>query len=412
MEIQVASYRHDCARALANIDLIATALVAAKAAPGHALCLCTAPARKLVIRTLGRRHFLAVWPHDGHNHHYACPFHRDEDLASKNNAGTEPAVKETTEGFDIATDFPLERELGHEKAPGSDRIRSPAGTGPNRVTRSRMGLLGILQHLWIEARLNQWGATWKRDWWRVTQELLPVMEQGSLGRRPMTEWLYLVPEFKASRKEAIEAAWQAFRSRLGPNEAAGGVRHGLLLGEAKHFETSAYGYKLSVRHFPAPLFLSAALRDKLATSYPRAFHRIGEEDGQRVICLCLVELTGKGNLNAIDASLMAASTQYIPVDSAYEAHLAQKLVEEKRSFSKPLRFSLEDSALPDFVLSDTNPPYVLEVFGMTHSAYLERKAQKLDGYRAEGKPVWVWNADRESQPPRLPEPSSFRGSPA
>lgn len=407
MEIQVAGHKHDCASALENIDSLASQLVRAKATPGHALCLCTAPSRKLVIRTVGKRHFLAVWPHDGHNHHYACPFHRDEEPAGSDGSGTEPAVKETSEGFDIATDFPLERVVGPERAPETDNKPMHPIPGVHRVKRTRMGLLGILHHMWVEARLNQWGALWKRDWWRVTQALLPVMEQGSLGRRAMTDWLYLVPEFRPTRREAIESAWMGFRNRLGPNEQDGGVRLGLLLGEAKAFEPSAFGYRLTVRHFASPLFMQADLREKLATAYPRAYHRTGEEDGQRVICLCLIELTAKGNLNVIDAALMASSAQYIPVDSSYEAHLAQKLYEEKRSFTKPLKLSHNDSTLPDFVLADTNPPYVLEVFGMTNSAYLERKAEKLEHYRKEGKPVWSWNADREKHPPRLPGPSPY-----
>jgi hypothetical protein len=409
MEIKVASHLHDCAAALDNIDSIAADLVDAKATPGHALCLCTAPARKLVIRTVGKRHFLAVWPHDGHNHHYACLFHRDEVSTSQDSAGAEPAIKETRDGFDIATDFPLQR-VNAPDDPTQERNHNPVSTQIPRPTRARMGLLGILHHLWAEARLNQWGALWKRDWWRVTQALLPVIEQGSLGKRHMVDWLYLVPEFRVNRKDAIEAAWQDFRSRLGTAEHVGDVRFGLLLGEAKLFEKSAYGYKMLLRHFPPSLFLSLALREKLSTSYPRAFHRIGDDDGQRVMCLCLVDLTPKGNLNLIDAALMATSAQYIPVDSSYEAQLAHKLVDERRSFSKPLKISHGDSALPDFVLSDTNPPFVLEVFGMTSTAYLERKAEKLERYRAEGKPVWSWNADQESRPPRLPAPGTFRST--
>lgn len=403
MEIQVARTRHDCIAALDCIDTIAADLVTAKTAPGHALCLCTAPPRKLVIRTVGKRHFLAVWPHDGHLHHYACPFHRDEVTSSEDGAGAEPAVKETSDGFDIATDFPLERVNALDNA--ADATRSKPDKAPaKRPTRARMGLLGILHHLWVEARLNHWSALGKRDWWRLTQALLPVLEQGSLGKRPMVDWLYLVPEFSFSRKNFIEAAWSGFRGRLDPPEHAGDVRFGLVLGEAKLFELSAYGYKLQLRHFPIPLFMSFALREKLATSYPRAFHRIGGDELQRVVCLCLVELTPRGNLNVIDSALMATSLHYIPVDSSYEAQLAHKLVEECRSFSKPLKMDKAESTLPDFVLSDTSPPYVLEVFGMTSAAYLERKAEKLDIYRKEAKPVWSWNVEHERRPPKLPPP--------
>ena len=102
---------------------------------------------------------------------------------------------------------------------------------------------------------------------------------------------------------------------------------------------------------------------------------------------------------------MATSPHYIPVDSSHEAVLAQKLVEENRCFAKPLKLLQTDSMLPDFVLTDTNPAFVLEVFGMSSSEYFERKAQKLEQYRAAEKPVWSWNVDSEKHPPRLPPPS-------
>lgn len=403
MDIQVAGHRIDCAAALNDVDAIAAHLVKAKAAPGHALCLCTAPARKLVIRTVGTRHFLAVWPHDGHLHHYACLFHRNEGARTEGGVAVNPAILETGDGFDIAADFALARKQHIEGAEPAARSLPSSLPTSTRPTRARMGLLGILQHLWQEAQLNRWGSGWKRDWWRVTNQLLPVLEQGTVARRPMVECVYLVPEFKEVRRQLIDGAWGSFRRRLergGSDE----VTMGIVVGEAKAFERSPHGFKLSLRHLRDPLFMSGALRDKLSVSYSRAFNQIGNDETIRVVCIALVELSKMNYVTVIDAALMATSRQYIPVDSSYEARLAHKLVDEDRSFSKPLKLEGDSQTLPDFILSDTWPPFVLEVFGMTTSDYLERKAQKLDLYRTEGKPVWSWNADKEPHPPRLPDP--------
>lgn len=412
MDILVLSHRHDCSEALANIDALITHLTKCKAIQGHAICLCSAPPRKLQIRaTRTGRLTLAVWPMDGHLHHYACPFHRDEEACSGGDGvNTDPAIRETEAGFDIAPDFQLQRVVASDDPKEHDSARArPVTAGTPRPNRTKMGFLGILHHLWIEAYLNVWSGFQGRDWWRVTQALLPVLEQGSFGNRPMTEWLYLVPEFSNRRKEAIEGAWQAFRSRLGVDESLSNVRMGLILGEAKAFEPSRYGYRLDLRHFPAPLYVSTELREKLGISFLRAFHRIGSDDGSRVICLCLVEQTASGYLSVVDAALMLTSSQYIPVDSSHEAVLAEKLVLEKRRFTKPLKVARGDTALPDFVLTDTKPELVLEVFGMNTNQYLERKAEKLENYRREGKPVWSWTVDREKHPPRLPPPTMRSG---
>jgi hypothetical protein len=406
MEICVSALTVNTSAVLGNIDAYAKDLALAKAAPGHALCLCTAPPRKLVIRAVGKRLFLAVWPHDGHKHHYACPFYRDEEVSSIDPSASLPAIKETSQGFEIATDFQLFRILADlgVAAPESTSSSLTATPTGSRLARARMGLLGVVHHLWKESSLNTWGANWKRDWWRVTQALLPVIEHGKLDNRPMTDCIYLVPERNPKRIPAIERAWDNFRLTLIARDGA--ARLGVILGEATLMEKSQFGYKLSLLHFPPFLYFSEALRAKLATSYPKAYHRIGSRDRCSVIAICLVELTAKGNLLVTDAALMPTSLSYIPIDSGYEAALADLLVSQNRSFIKPISVRAGESLLPDFILTDTKPEYVLEVFGMNTLEYTERKISKMAQYRAEGKPVWSWEPILSHTPPKLPLRSS------
>ena len=401
MEILVSRYKVDCSTALAKIDSLADHLVKAKGELGHAMCLCTMPARKLIIRSVRNRHFLTVWPHDGHRHHYACPFHRDEEEQLSTGGKSEPAVRELPEGFQIAVDFPLGK-VGRT-APLPDSNPGVPNSQAQAVSRTRMGLLGIVHYLWKESRLNQWGSRWTRNWWRVTQALLPVLEQGMLGDQRLTECLYLVPEANRERLNAIQSAWHGFAARLKPGSE--GRRFGVILGEAHAIQNSKFGYQLGLKHFDPFLYMTQELRGKLATSYPKAYHRIGGKSGDRVVSICLVELSRSGYLNVIDAALMATSAQYIPIDSSHEAVLAHQLVAEKRSFIKPLTIRAGESALPDFILTDTAPQFVLEVFGMSTQAYIERKAQKMAIYKKEGTPVWSWDAERQPmQIPPLPAP--------
>lgn len=411
MEIRLSGTTVNTSAVLGNIDAFASHLAQAKVAPGHALCLCTAPPRKLVIRAVRTRLFLAVWPHDGHNHHYACPFYREEEDAASVSIGALPAVKETADGFEIATDFQLERirsQPGATSLVEHESVQEAISKG-QRPSRTRMGLLGIVQHLWKESNLNTWGSNWRRDWWRVTQALLPVIEQGKLGRREMRECLYLVPELNSGRQRAIEAAWARFKDSLMPSDCATPL--GVILGEAMRIEQSRFGYRLTLRHFSPFLYMTEDLRNKLATSFPKGYHRIGNRDQQRVIAICLVELTANGNISVTDAALMPTSRHFIPIDSSYEATLADLLVEKKRSFIKPLSVRTGESTLPDFILTDTRPEYVLEVFGMNTHEYIERKIAKKAIYKAEGKPVWSWEPEITHTPPPLPSASEGKHRP-
>lgn len=403
MEIFLSGYKVDCSIALNDIDALADHLIRAKAERGCGLCLCTTFPRKLVIRTARNRHFLAVWSHDGHNHHFACPFYRDAEDQQSAGGASEPAVKEQQNGFQIAVEFPLGK-LTLNTGPTEPDSAGTHGQAPV-ASRSRMGLLGILHYLWTVSRLNQWNANWKRDWWRVTHALVPVLEQGTLANQPMTQCIYLVPEMTRSRQAAIDQAWQGFAERLKPGKD--GTHFGLILGEALAIQKSKYGYQLSLKHFAALLYMTDALREKIAISHSKAYHRIGSKSGELVISMCLVEMSRKGNLTVIDAALMATSAQFIPFDSSHKALLAHQLVAQKRSFIKPLTIKAGESTLPDFILTDTEPPFVLEVWGMSTPAYAERKQKKLETYRNEGRPVWSWDAQRlPNMPPLLPAPLS------
>lgn len=72
---------------------------------------------------------------------------------------------------------------------------------------------------------------------------------------------------------------------------------------------------------------------------------------------------------------------------------------------KPLRYDLSEGVLPDFILTDTNEGYSpLEVFGMNHDQYLERKEEKIQFYNEQYGEVgwWSWDATKQDTIPDLP----------
>ncbi len=75
------------------------------------------------------------------------------------------------------------------------------------------------------------------------------------------------------------------------------------------------------------------------------------------------------------------------------------LREQKRKFSKPLRFDDDDKTIPDFWLNDLDDEYPMEVFGMNTPEYLQRKADKVLHYQTEySKRLgwWSWDAYQNS----------------
>ena len=312
---------------------------------------------------------------------------------------TEPALRETATGFQIEAGFTLER-VGHGNSEADIRPGSRTRTQFPRISRSRMTLLGVLNHLWALSQLNRWGAGWKRDWWRVTQLLLPVIEQGAIGQQALMDCMYLVPELSQGRRDAIDGAWLRFSQKLAPRK--NNVKLGIVLGEAIRVRPSKFGFSLTLRYFAPYLFFSDALRSQLCTSFPHAYRCIGGEGEQHVIAMCLVEMSPKGNLTLIEAALMATSEHFIPVDSGYETQLVKLLVDHNRSFFKPTKLETGESSAPDFVLTDTLPPTGLEVLEKNDIEYVARKAQKLDLSSSPGNPFWVWVAFNHLPPPPLP----------
>lgn len=95
-------------------------------------------------------------------------------------------------------------------------------------------------------------------------------------------------------------------------------------------------------------------------------------------------------------SAMAVSYNCIPLDSMHEKTLTDFLIKEKRTFIKPMRYdqTSELKLLPDFILLDTSPKCLVEVYGMTTPDYLNRKAEKKRIYEEiEDSTLLNWNWD-------------------
>lgn len=386
-------------------EKLGTALRDARQAVGHVECLCVHPPRQLQIRQVGERFFVALWPQDGPNHDPQCIFYRDESAGRGLSVATQSAIKELDDGrFDVRLDVPIKR-AGAPATPIAGSVGASEGRarGPGRA---RTSLLGMLHHLWDLGQLNRWGTNWRRDWWRVKHQIGWAAESTVVSRRPFSDLLYVPQEFRQGLRDQIDLQWSTFRREVLTADAEGRIRSGFMLGEVRGLEPAKYGggQRLDLKHHRDPLIISPELYGAAAKRFIRALARISNPDPSsgRVIALAQVEASNGTSLRVVALALMVCSRDYVPVDSNYEAQVAHKLVDEGRAFSKPIKLDENEDLLPDFILTDTRPPTMLEVFGMETPEYLRRKEEKLRLYRDRDQVLWTWEAVRDKRIPALP----------
>jgi hypothetical protein len=135
----------------------------------------------------------------------------------------------------------------------------------------------------------------------------------------------------------------------------------------------------------------------------------GWKAGQTTVVIAQVEVRereGRQSANVIDAALMAVSQHWIPTESSHERLIAEKLVDEERSFNKPLLYNqAADTVFPDFVLTDCASGEVpLEVFGRSDEDYVKRKIEKTAYYdkRYGAGGWWSWDATERSDKSAIP----------
>lgn len=381
------------------------ALRAAKGEPGHGLCECITPPRKLVIRERNGSLHLAVWPEDGHRHSPACVFHRDAPEHTGLSSLAHGAVVEREGGFYVRPAFSLMRAV----QPPTPTIAKPAAGGAplgELPAAPGLPLYGLLHCLWDHARLNRWATGWRRDYWRVVRELRDVAQHGHVGRHALHECLYVPPAFRADRVAAINDELDAFLQQLRPAGNDQTARSGLVLGRITRVQACAFGgYRLGIGHMRLQAHANESVQHALAKQYARGLHTANLPSDAPTMCMGLlqVELSHKGLLRIVDAALMVVTRDYIPVDSVYEARVAAHLVSRNRTFSKPLSYGAREG-LPSFMLLDTTPPVDMEVCGLSTTAAHERLATKMHQHQQKGHAVWLWDASRGQPIPELPAP--------
>jgi len=383
-------------------------------AHGKADVRCTCPGdgeKRLSIhsRANSDRFHLARFPETGAEHSEDCVYYGVDPNMSGLGSYRRGVVQELDDGavkMKLKVGLQQRAAVAPQDSENSGPAETKAGTPRPRSGQASMTLLGLLHFLWTQAGLHTWAPSMegKRNLGVVHHHLMRVAMSTYAGRVRFSQNLVIATPSASGQ--------QAGQNKAKSLDAITQRRRLVVVAPlAQHQEGMDGSSILPIAGFHGIPHL--AVDDAIWASIERRFAR--EIDawraGNPIIAVAQTDppRSSGGSMRAqvVDVSLMQITRDWIPVDSGYEALIAEKLVAEKRRFEKPLRFDAgEDAVFPDFWLRDLAVPAPLEVWGLSTSDYQTRKKDKAahydETYGAGG--WWSWNAAIGDPVPDLPQP--------
>ncbi|WOB74326.1 DUF1173 family protein [Achromobacter xylosoxidans] len=379
-------------------------------------CLCPGSGDKRLSihsRSSSDRFHLARFPETGTEHSEDCLYYAADPAMSGLGSYRRGVVQELDDG---ATKIKL--KVGLQQRPtaapeGADTTSPGNAKAPpsrSRSSQASMTLKGLLHFLWTQAALNTWspGMEGKRNVGIVHHHVMRVAATTYAGRVRLAQNLIVATPTSAGQ--------QASYNRAKTLDAVSHRRRLVVVAPlAQHQDgmDGASSMPISAFHGIPHLALDEGIWHALERSFGRELD--AWRAGNPVVAIVQTDppKSSGGTVRAqvVDAALMHVTREWIPVDSGYEALIADQLVATKRRFEKPLRFDAgEDATFPDFWLKDTESPMPLEVWGMATAEYRARKAEKAayydDKYGEDG--WWSWDAATGDPVPGFPTRSPTR----
>jgi hypothetical protein len=247
--------------------------------------------------------------------------------------------------------------------PGRDQT-PPGASYTDRVASDggRLSLRNLLHYLWEQADLNRWhpGFAGKRHWATVRRHLLAAASSMVTRNDTLLHKLYLPEVFTVEQRDAINARRLAqWTPALAQHARVSQLM--LLIGEVKEIVPSRYGFKIIIKHLPDQAFaIDERLYRRLEHRFANELELWGTDDTARLAIIATFSVTHTG-LPCIDTlSLMALSSEWIPIASGYDAHLVRTLVHGQRSFIKTQRYNQrETTEVASAVLTDTGEAVIM-----------------------------------------------------
>ena len=298
---------------------------------GHVQCMCVDSGLRLVVKMRAGKLHLAAWPDQAHMHSQLCPFFTPEGVNSK-------AV------------VPLAESIEHQKYRRSDELTS---SGEHAAD---VRLWFVLHELWEKSLMNRWVPSWRRDWTMARRHLIRASKEIAIDGVNLASRLYLPQTFTPARREEINLEWSAFTAPLldrprGSAETASAF----VLGVVAEVNKDSRGFWIRLQHHREAFFVSSLMWMNLSRLSRRGWSEIsnGTVPKGRVVTLLRVEAMSNLHFAAADCVLMRVSEKYIPANLDFEDLVIRMLLDEQRSFYRPLSYAQSHGVQPNFVVTDT-----------------------------------------------------------
>lgn len=361
-------------------------------------CLCLVGGIEMYVARLGEGYIVKRMPGTGSHHAPDCPSYEPPPEASGLGQVLGSAIREdpATGETALKLGFSLSKRGGRATPPepGNPAADSVVSDG------SKLSLRGLLHYLWDQAGLTRWepGFAGKRSWGTVRKHLLQAAEHKIARGESLRSRLYIPEVFTVEQRDQLNAR------RLGHWRHAvavpGRPQHlMLLIGEVKEIVPARYGYRAVIKHVPDQSFaLDEALYRRLGRRFEAELALWGATDRVRMLTTATFAVSEAGIPTMAELSLMLVTQQWLPVDNSFEMQLVDRLVTERRSFIKGLRYNLPPGTVVAAAsLLDTGvQPTMLFVSSMA-----EATRWRPDGEAREqsSAATWLWHHMADAMPP-------------
>jgi hypothetical protein len=356
------------------------------------LCLHDNRCRELVIKKR-TYFFLARMPGTSGNHVEWCELNFINSLTLSHD-GKLPAIIEKSDTLDVKLNCIL--NISRPDRLKTNNVQATTGTGNGR---SAVTLLGLLTLCMKNSKMNIWfpHRNYDRSFNTVQKNIVTLADNITTENRQLFELLFM-PRWEKNRDYSQIQNQQKLHKKTARSGNAV-----IIIGIVKRWIRSKWedgGVGVSLDLLDKLLWIPVETATTTEHSFGQLILEIGKSD-RYIIAICTVFRSGN-KYTIGEIAFMRTNKQFIPVDSNYERQVADKLIAENRAFSKPLRLENE-RYLPDFILTDCNANWMLEVFGMTNNTeYLARKEEKLSYYQKNNILCWQWTPQNEKLIPEFP----------
>ncbi|CDZ55602.1 DUF1173 family protein [Neorhizobium galegae] len=362
-------------------------------------CLCCDLPVPMYITHIGDQLIVKRMPLSGGKHGPDCPSYEPPYELTGLGPLMGSAIKlDTSTGIaSLRLDFSLSTRGTRSKS--GDTSEAPDSV---KAESKKLSLRALLHLLWHESGLTEWTARWtgKRHWWQVYHHLTEAAELIEVRGEKLRDRLFIPEPFRTEDKVIIE---QRRAQRLASlfQASIGSKQLMVLVGEIKDFSDARNGRQVVIKHMPGfRLFLGDPAWRSLQQRFETELMLWQGNDTSHLMAIMTIGGSPAGITTIHEIALMAVTEQWLPVESAFEQKLVERLARLRLKSAKGLRFNLaRGQPLANAILLEAKPiPCALYIVPPNAGDEFDTALNELVAARSD-LAAWIWRVADGEMPP-------------